>query len=119
MIYRISQLLLATIIFAGCSTGLSPIENASIDYKQNRGYTSLETISNSLYRGMLRSEVERLLGDPDYSPIDGQYYYSSDRSADSDNQAGGGTAGLVVDYRDESGNVTDTLHDFWLGPIAE
>jgi hypothetical protein len=57
---------------------------------------------------MPRVEVERMLGAPDYSPVEGQYYYSSDRH----NQ------GLVVDYRLD-GQMTDRLQDFTLGPIGE
>jgi outer membrane protein assembly factor BamE (lipoprotein component of BamABCDE complex) len=119
MIYRFSQMLVALAVIVGCSTGLTSIEHASEDYKQNRGYSSLETVAYSFYKGMRRSEVERLLGDPDYSPIDGQYYYSSSGSVDSDEQGRGVTAGLVVDYRDEHGEVTDTLYEYRLGPIGE
>jgi outer membrane protein assembly factor BamE (lipoprotein component of BamABCDE complex) len=116
---RFLQLSIAVIFLAGCATGLSSLEHASEDYRHNRGYTSLETICNVFYIGMPRSEVERLLGAPDYSPIDGQYYYSSDRSVESQDQGGSVSTGLVVDYRDASGNVTDTLHEFTLGPIGE
>jgi outer membrane protein assembly factor BamE (lipoprotein component of BamABCDE complex) len=119
MIYRILHILVALVILSGCATGLTSREHASEDYKQNGDYASLETIANSFYKGMRRSEVERLLGVPDYSPIEGQYYYSSSRSVDSDEQGRGVPAGLVVDYRDENGQVSDTLQEFWLGPIGE
>lgn len=71
---------------------------------------------------MLRSEVENLLGEPDYSPVEGQYYYASDREVYPQN----GTANqvkvpvsLVVDYRNQLGEITDKLQTFWMGPLGE
>jgi outer membrane protein assembly factor BamE (lipoprotein component of BamABCDE complex) len=106
-------------LLAGCPGGLSPTEEASASYKQNKDYASLEQIYSKLSNGMQRMEVERLLGEPDYSPIDGQYYYSTDRSDYSEEQKREVAAGLVVDYRDKNGDVTDTLQEYWLGVIAE
>lgn len=73
---------------------------------------------------MARSEVEELLGKADYSPIEGQEYYASDRRE----TAGSGkeqvtqidiTVGLVVEYRDEQGTQTGQVQRFWLGRIGE
>lgn len=119
MRYRISYILLMTAILLGCSAGLLSLENDSARYKHNKGYTSLETICNSFYKGMPRTEVEHLLGEPDYSPINGQYYYSSDRSVYLEDQGREVSVGLVVDYRDMNGKITETLQEFWLGPIGE
>ncbi|MGD8912878.1 MAG: hypothetical protein PVI97_06705 [Candidatus Thiodiazotropha sp.] len=119
MVYRVPRILFVTVILVGCSLGLLPIENAGEHYRQHRDFASLETIYNGFYKGMGRMEVERLLGEPDYSPIDGQYYYSSDRSVYSDDQAKDVNLGLVVDYRDVNGEITERLHEFWLGPIGE
>jgi outer membrane protein assembly factor BamE (lipoprotein component of BamABCDE complex) len=119
MIYRLAYMVLASILLAGCLASFSTLENASENYKLNKNYASLEAIYRTFTKGMLRQEVETLLGDPDYSPIDGQYYYSSDHSEYSEDQQRDIGVGLVVDYRDSDGNVTDRLQDFWLGSIAE
>lgn len=63
-------------------------------YKRSRNYASLRVLVKRLKVGMSQQTVERLLGEPDYSPIEGQFYYSSDRK-----NAGGVTIGLVVEYR--------------------
>lgn len=52
---------------------------------------------------MKKTEVEALLGEPDYSPTDGQYNYSSSER----NRI------LVVDYRLDT-QVTDRLQHFEL-----
>jgi outer membrane protein assembly factor BamE (lipoprotein component of BamABCDE complex) len=119
MIHRIIQLLLVGAFLVSCATSLSSIEKASANYKQDRDYTSLEIIYKNLSKGMQRKEVERLLGEPDYSPIDGQYYYSSNRSAYAEDQGREVAIGVVVDYRDRNGDITEKLQEFWLGPIGE
>jgi len=119
MMRRILQVVLLTVLLAGCSAGLSSLESASASYKQHRYYTSLEKIYKNLSSGMYRKEVVRLLGEPDYSPINGQYYYSSNGSEYSEEQKREISVGLVVDYRDENGEITERLQQFWLGPIAE
>jgi hypothetical protein len=57
---------------------------------------------------MPRAEVEQLLGEPDYSPTDGQYYYSSNRNK----------LGLVVDYRID-GEATSQLQRFGMETLGE
>lgn len=106
----------AIVLLAGC--GAPTLDDASRSYKANRDYASLEMIFGRLSPGMDRSEVERLLGEPDYSPTDGQFYYSSDRR-DTDENPDGSPVGLVVDYRDGDGAVTDTVRDVWIGSIGE
>jgi hypothetical protein len=63
-------------------------------YRKTRDYKCLRALVKRLRLGMPQSGVEALLGEPDYSPIEGQYYYSSNRRA-----ANGETIGLVVEYR--------------------
>ena len=106
---------------AGCSSSSTSLASASASYKEQRDYASLVTIHSGLIKGMSRTEVERLLGEPDYSPTDGQYYYSSDRKEDAPNTTDRppATLGMVVDYRDASGRVTDQLQSFTLGPVGE
>lgn len=108
--------IVAIMLLAGCAT--PTLDEASRSYRANRDYASLEMIFGHLSPGMDRSDVERLLGEPDYSPTDGQFYYASDRRA-ADGDRDGSPVGVVVDYRDEDGTVTDTLRDVWIGPIGE
>lgn len=95
---------------------------ASTSYKAHRDYRSLKTIYHSLKKGMQRQDVEHLLGAPDYSPIEGMYYYSSDR----EEPLGEGApphmkavVGIILDYRDTEGMLTDRLQQFSIGPIGE
>ncbi len=119
MIYRILRLLPLFVFLAGCSAGWSSVEKASVTYKRDKSYASLEIIAGGFFKGMRRAEIERQLGEADYSPTDGQYYYSSDRSVYVEEQDRKVTVGLVVDYRDENGITTETLQIFRLGPIGE
>lgn len=76
---------------------------------------------SSIGIGMTRAEVELILGTPDYSPVDGQYYFATPGQCE---VAPGRTAGCgyVIDYRDyskepprNSGRVTSC----WWGGIGE
>jgi hypothetical protein len=58
--------------------------------------------------------MERLLGDPDYSPTEGPYYYSA-----SDPDRSRSDRGLTVEYRNQSGAATDELQDFWMERLSE
>ncbi len=119
MIRRMLYILFFSAFLAGCLAGLPSMENAGTSYRHGKDYASLEVIYKNMSRGMHRKEIERLLGEPDYSPTDGQYYYSSTRTVYSENQDRDVAVGLVVDYRDEKGTVTARLHEFRLGPIGE
>jgi hypothetical protein len=98
-------LLALVILVVSCASAL---DRAASNYRQTKSDASLEVIMRSLHKGMPRIEVERLVGAADYSPIEGQYYYSSTRA----------NYGLIVDYRRE-GQITDRLQDFTLGAIGE
>lgn len=119
MTYRLLFITLLILFIIGCYAGLSSIENDSAKYRHDKDYKSLEVIFKNLYKGMQRNEVERLLGEPDYSPIDGQYYYSSNKSVYSKIQERKVPFGLVVDYRNRNGVITETLQNFWIGPVGE
>ena len=98
------------------------LEQASINYKKYHDYASLETIYRHLAKGMRRTEAEHLLGEPDYSPIEGQCYYSSDREEDSANGNDGHSkvpVGIILDYRDKKGVSTGKIQTFQMGPIGE
>jgi outer membrane protein assembly factor BamE (lipoprotein component of BamABCDE complex) len=96
---------LLLVMSTSCSTAL---DRASDAYKRNHDHASLQVIHKYLRSGMTRREVEALLGAPDYSPTDGQYYYQSSERDQT----------LVVDYRRED-EVTDRLQSFDLGTIGE
>lgn len=90
-------------------------------YRANRDCDSLTRLISKLKLGMKRQEVEKLLGPPEYSPTEGQYYYGSDRRDDK-----GATMTLVVDYRvteypgdDIRTRLTDRLQSFFFGPVGE
>ncbi len=119
MVFRTSQIFFLTVLLAGCLTNSLSLENASVSYKQNKDYLSLKNIHKSFAKGMQRKKVESLLGEADYSPIDGQYYYSSDRYEYSEDQERDVSIGLVIDYRDIDGEITEKLQEYRLGPIGE
>ena len=94
------------------------IQQASQTYKKSGDYRSLEMLAAYLHKGMPESEVKQLLGEPVYSPIEGQYYYASD-SADVETHF---VLGLVVNYtRQDSTNPGSPrlLKNFELMPIGE
>jgi outer membrane protein assembly factor BamE (lipoprotein component of BamABCDE complex) len=101
----LARLAVLLVLAASCAGAL---ERASRRYKQDRDDASLETIVRSLHTGMSKTEVESLLGPPDYSPTDGQYNYSSSAR----NRI------LVVDYRLDT-RVTDRLQQFDLMTTGE
>lgn len=118
---KTSPLIFIAILLLG-SCGYPSLRRVSTHYKAHKDYASLKMIYKHLGRGMKRSKVENLLGEPDYSPINGQYYYSSDR----EEYPEGSTAdqnkvpvGLVVDYRNPLGVLTNELQTLWLGPVGE
>ena len=114
---------LATLtVLCACSFPSEPagsLERASASYKQHRDLASLETISRHLREGMGRTDVEALLGEADYSPIEGQLYYASDSEAPLEGTPLTATVGLVLEYRDDDGALTPRLQHFWVGPIGE
>lgn len=97
------------------------LEQASRQYKAHRDYASLAVIAKHLTKGMVQSKVTDWLGEPDYSPIAGQYYYSSDRyeTVLFGKQEMQIPVGLVIDYLDEQGELTEQVQSFWLGHIGE
>lgn len=107
-------LLLLVVLLLGCSG--KDADQAGASYRQNRDAASLQIVSACLKIGMARGEVEALLGEADYSPIDGQEYYASQQGGPEQDKAG---PTLVVDYRDAQGEVTDALRGFQLGDVGE
>jgi hypothetical protein len=111
-------LLIASSLFLSSGANGQTLEEASRSYKQRKDYASLKLIFRQLRLGMPKTAAENLLGKADYSPIEGQDYYLSDKKE----AAAAGvrlSIGMVVDYRDRQGRLTDSLQDFWLGEIGE
>ena len=119
MIYRILQMIFIVTLLTGCLANYPSLEGTSDNYKRNRDYTSLEEIYSSFSKGVHNEKVIRLLGEPDYSPIDGQYYYLSDSSEYIEEQGRDAIIGLVVDYRNSNGEITEKIQNYWLGTISE
>jgi len=71
---------------------------------------------------MSRTKVDALLGNFDYSPTEGQYYYLSDykvspeQGMESDLTV---PVGIVIDFRDKNGDETENIHRLSIGPIGE
>ncbi len=106
-------------LLISCAAPVLQVETAIDEYKQYRSYDSLMVIHEELYVGMYQSEVIRFLGEPDYSSVEGQFYYSTDRYEYSEEQGREVVVGLVVDYRNEKGKITEKLRNFWVGKIGE
>jgi hypothetical protein len=113
-------IIVSMVILPACQAKKDGTVLASESFKKNHDYESLNLLVGRLRLGFARAEVERLLGPPDYSPIDGLYYYAAaDRRTPE-----GTTIGLIVEYRRlnvRSGEevVSGRLESFTLGPIAE
>ncbi|NOX92082.1 MAG: hypothetical protein GXP18_06440 [Gammaproteobacteria bacterium] len=116
--FKLVNIMLVSLLTA-CSVFLSPLEEASAKYKNNRDYESLQIIHEHLAFGIERKAIENLLGEPDYSPTDGLYYYSSSQRVFIENQNRYTSPGLIVDYRDKKGVTTETLRKFQLRNIGE
>lgn len=108
------------LLLVSCAPDIHDPAEISARFRQEHRYETLSRLLAHLRLGMTRAEVEKLLGPPDYSPIDGQYYYhTSDRQT-----AEGVPIGLVVDYRRTNVRTgeeiaTGLLESFWIGPIGE
>ncbi len=107
------------LLLTACACHAQGLQEASSSYKANRDYASLAVLAAHLRTGMARTDVEALLGEADYSPIEGQYYYSSDRRELAPETGAEEPVGLVVEYRDEQGTLTEQLQQFELGRIGE
>ncbi len=116
---RRAALLVLTVLFLlplPVCGGQKELTQAAVSWRQQRDAASLRIIHRHLRAGMPQAEVEGLLGEADYSPIEGQQYYASRR--DKAEQSGPPPT-LVVDYRDAQGVLTAVLHDFWLDAVGE
>jgi hypothetical protein len=90
---------------------------ASSNYKRHHDYQSLLLIFQYLHPGMSQNEVEALLGAPDYSPIDGQYYYGSQANCSCGEDEPSAPCGVVIMYQPHP--TLPTLESCWFGAIRE
>ncbi len=113
--------LVTLLLFLACAekaTFPAPIQQASHTYKESGDYRSLEKLTTYIHKGMPVSEVIQLLGEPVYSPIEGQFYYTSD----SNDAETGFVLGVVIYYtREDSTHPSSPwiLEDYQWMPIGE
>jgi len=112
--------LILTALSAACVSQTDSPLTLAAKFKKGHDYQSLALLLSHVRLGMTRAEVEELLGRPDYSPIEGQYYYAlSDRKTEE-----GTPVGLIVEYRRVNYQTGETvasgkLESLTLGPIGE
>ncbi len=113
-------ILAALMSFSTCASRTESLSSLSASFQKNHDGRSLNGLLGHLRLGLPQAEVERLLGKPDYSPIEGQFYYST-----SDLKTGEGTPlGLIVEYRSlnvRTGEMllTRKLESVYFGPVGE
>lgn len=72
--------------------------------------------------GMSKAELEELMDAPDYSPIAGQYYFSTDGDCPVEDSGREAPCGLVAGFRSAGGRASgqdESLEFCWWGAIAE
>jgi|WetSurMetagenome_2_1015567.scaffolds.fasta_scaffold16394_3 hypothetical protein len=112
-------ILAIVLLMLACASERKEVSRLSDHFRKYRDCESLHRLAGHLRLGTPRAEVERLLGKPDYSPIEGQFYYSSDRRTPA-----GTPVGLIVEYRTidpraAEATITGKLESLYLGPIGE
>ncbi len=111
--------LFTLLLLTACVSQSQELHEASSRYKTNKDYASLVVLVNHLHQGMARTEVEALLGPADYSPLAGQDYYASDQREPEQETGKEQVVGLVAEYHDKQGKLTEQLQQFWLGHLGE
>jgi hypothetical protein len=101
--------------WAGCGNGAG---NARCDVN---GPAQLMPASVKRVRlGMSKAEVERILGKADYSPIEGQYYFSTGGECPLEDANRKAPCGVIADFRRCSDPVlTGSLQSCTWGGIGE
>lgn len=107
---------LSILLFSGCQ--MTPVAN---------GCTingPIETMPEQVKRvqlGMTKSELEAVMGEADYSPIEGVFYFSTGGDCLLDEVERVALCGIVAEFRDYSADEgpTDSLQSCWWGAIGE
>jgi hypothetical protein len=74
---------------------------------------------------MTKVELERVLGEADYSPVDGQFYFSTGGDCPLEDAGRDAPCGVVADFRRSTNEataetvLTDSLQSCWWGGIGE
>lgn len=103
----------------GCNASHPAKEPVFNSLEMRKDLTAISDIHEKLEVGMTREEVEALLGNPDYSPTDGKYYYASSEKIYSTNQERELPIGLIIDYRSSNGDITGSLKNYWIGELKD
>lgn len=114
MIRRTGYLLALSFLLVGCGSSRS----AGDHYRAHGDYRSLHAVSRHLAVGMPESEIESLLGEPEYWPTESQCYYGSDRRVPMDPILNA-TYTLVIEYTRQNESPGRVVADWFLGPISE
>lgn len=72
--------------------------------------------------GMSKDDLRRILGEEDYSPVEGQYYFSTGGECPLDAGNRMAPCGLVAEFRAEKNGelqLTERLQSCWWGAIGE
>ncbi|WP_086930275.1 hypothetical protein [Agarilytica rhodophyticola] len=105
------------IILVGCNASMSARESAN--YSTEKSLAQIQAVHNKLSIGMTKQEVDALLGNPDYSPEDGKYYYASSEKLYLSSEEKELSVGLVIEYRNKDGSVSESLQNFWVGALKD
>jgi hypothetical protein len=72
--------------------------------------------------GMSKGELESVLGEADYSPTEGQFYFSTGGDCPLEGSDRPAACGVVAEFRESNGSdlvLTESLQACWWGGIGE
>jgi len=120
----LARTLALLILAGGCSAEITLLEDASAQYRETKSYSSLESISKQLRKGMARTEIEALLGKGNWYPNDLVVYFSDKQEVTKNNPAREdddvlGNWVLFLDFKDVNGRMTERLQSWNLELIGE
>ena len=76
-----------------------------------------------IHLGMSQAELESVLGEADYSPTDGQFYFSTGADCPLEGADRLAPCGVVAEFREYSDGgdavLTESLQSCWWGAIGE
>jgi hypothetical protein len=107
--------LMAVSSWAGCGHGEGP---AGCDV--NGPAQLMPSTVKRVRLGMSQAEVERILGKPDYSPIEGQHYFGTGGECPLEDSGRFAPCGVIADFRRASDSrLTGSLQSCTWGAIGE
>jgi hypothetical protein len=101
-------LLLIAPVVLGCGTSTDTANKRAKHFVPQYPTAHIIQLAKHLKRGMSKTEVKKIIGQPYYSPLNGLYYYSWKNSKS-----------LVLDYRNQQDDITPRLQSFWIAQIGE